>query len=417
MEVFPYCLTYNNVKCLTLLRSFIKKRLYKTPAMSRNRHFKSGMVLQWSGTSSNNVLEFCWSFKIAKTNAEGRMHNGRVKGLQGSRVVPPFRPLPPASPSAVRASAAIHNMRAPSLSQQPVVVVPAFQALPQSIVQAANSPMAPRQPAPQAFQSALQMANRRFQVVVPDMPSSNALPSSMAKPENAVPENTLTVRTLQSPPSQSKPTVISTVDIHAPNPMLLGHSISSLAQASNISVETLAAAIKLKQEQLRVSITTTTTTTTTSTTPQPVVTRPSTVKPRYSLAGPSKVMNAPKEYYPVAYDKNYDDNFTSKVELPDTSFSCGDQKHFPGLYADEDLGCMVFHVCAFTDDGLVMKSFLCPESTLFDQTILKCNWWFYVDCKSSRKLYDSNIPISKSYQLMKALAFFSTYRNQTANAT
>lgn len=77
----------------------------------------------------------------------------------------------------------------------------------------------------------------------------------------------------------------------------------------------------------------------------------------------------------------------------------------------------VFHVCAFTDDGLVMKSFLCPESTLFDQTILKCNWWFYVDCKSSKKLYDSNIPISKSYQLMKALAFFSSYRNQSSNAT
>lgn len=54
-----------------------------------------------------------------------------------------------------------------------------------------------------------------------------------------------------------------------------------------------------------------------------------------------KVMNAPKEYYPVGYDKNFDDNFASRVELPETSFHCGDQKHFPGLYADEDLGCMV----------------------------------------------------------------------------
>lgn len=57
-----------------------------------------------------------------------------------------------------------------------------------------------------------------------------------------------------------------------------------------------------------------------------------------------KVMNAPKEYYPVGYDKNFDDNFSSRVELPDTSFHCGDQKHFPGLYADEDLGCMVSDV-------------------------------------------------------------------------
>ncbi len=62
---------------------------------------------------------------------------------------------------------------------------------------------------------------------------------------------------------------------------------------------------------------------------------------KYTLAGVHKVMNAPKEYYPVNYDKNFDDNFTSRVELPDTSFSCGSQKHFPGLYADEDLSCMV----------------------------------------------------------------------------
>jgi hypothetical protein len=55
-------------------------------------------------------------------------------------------------------------------------------------------------------------------------------------------------------------------------------------------------------------------------------------------------MNAPKEYYPVGYDKNFDDNFKSKVELPSTTFHCGDQKHFPGLYADPDLGCMVSDV-------------------------------------------------------------------------
>lgn len=72
-------------------------------------------------------------------------------------------------------------------------------------------------------------------------------------------------------------------------------------------------------------------------------------------------------------------------------------------------------MCALTDDGLIMKSFLCPESTLFDQTILKCNWWFYVDCKSSKTLYDSNLPVSKSYQLMKALTFFSNYKKKSAS--
>lgn len=81
----------------------------------------------------------------------------------------------------------------------------------------------------------------------------------------------------------------------------------------------------------------------------------------------------------------------------------------------------VFHVCALTDDGLVMKSFLCPESTLFDQSILKCNWWFYTDCKNSKSLYDSNLPVSKSYQLMKSLSYFNNnYKapsSQSQNAT
>ncbi|XP_034939503.1 basic-leucine zipper transcription factor A isoform X2 [Chelonus insularis] len=190
-------------------------------------------------------------------------------------------------------------------------------------------------------------------------------------------------------------------------------SLKALAEASNVTLEALEAAILLRQQQLmekHQSSTTTTTTTTTTTSPPPLPpSSPS--KTGYPHSGATKVMNAPREYYPTNYEKNFDDNFASRVDLPDTSFYCGDQKHFPGLYADEDLGCMVFHVCALTDQGLIMKSFLCPESTLFDQTILKCNWWFYVDCKASKSLYDSNIPISKSYQLMKALAFFSAYKN------
>ncbi|XP_011309872.1 uncharacterized protein mtg isoform X2 [Fopius arisanus] len=186
----------------------------------------------------------------------------------------------------------------------------------------------------------------------------------------------------------------------------MGTSLKALSEASNITLEALEAAILLRQKQLmekHQGPTTAPTTTTTST--------HSPVKTNYNNAGTTKVMNAPREYYPMGYDKNFDDHFASRVDLPDTSFYCGDQKHFPGLYADEDLGCMVFHVCALIDEGLIMKSFLCPESTLFDQTILKCNWSFYVDCKNSRNLYDSNIPISKSYQLMKALAFFSAYKN------
>ncbi|XP_053615579.1 uncharacterized protein mtg isoform X1 [Plodia interpunctella] len=208
----------------------------------------------------------------------------------------------------------------------------------------------------------------------------------------------------------------------------INSKIAEIARAGNISMEAVEAAIALRQQQLlnkyanfEVPSSTTTTTTTTTTTEKPVVFQ---AQPEPEIVVSSivqkpkrnptigKVMNAPREYYPVGYEKNFDDQFQSKVDLPETMFHCGDQKYFPGLYGDESLGCMVFHVCALTDDGLVMKSFLCPESTLFDQTILKCNWWFYVDCKNTRRLYDTNIPVSKSYQLMKALTFFSSYKKE-----
>lgn len=66
---------------------------------------------------------------------------------------------------------------------------------------------------------------------------------------------------------------------------------------------------------------------------------------------------------------------------------------------------------------MVHKAFLCPEDTLFDQSIVKCNWWFYVDCAASPSIYDSNIPISKSYQLMKSLTYFSNFKKQAGVAS
>jgi hypothetical protein len=119
----------------------------------------------------------------------------------------------------------------------------------------------------------------------------------------------------------------------------MGYSIKTLAKATNLSEDAIAAAIALRQQQLiqQQQAAATSTTTTSTTTKRPV----SSPVRKYAHTTPSKVMNAPREYYPVGYDKNFDDNFASRVELPDTTFNCGDQKHFPGLYADEDLGCMV----------------------------------------------------------------------------
>lgn len=153
-------------------------------------------------------------------------------------------------------------------------------------------------------------------------------------------------------------------------------SLLNAAAAHNVSVDRLAAALR-HQQQKRLSpvysavvhqdrigpyaatttavaattaATTTTTTTTTTTVPPTTAVAyvPVTRKTAFGYGGGAgrypvgrKVMNAPKEYYPAGYDKNFDDNFVSKVDLPETSFVCGEQKHFPGLYGDEDLGCMV----------------------------------------------------------------------------
>lgn len=276
-----------------------------------------------------------------------------------------------------------------------------------------------------------------------------------------IPERVSPVYAEPVPAFQALPSSITTAQLMQPTKVeyfpkddmpkvdLKGHTIEELAAAANVSVEFIKAAIKIRQQQLLVekkpkgneskykwkkftsttSATSTTPSITSSDTTEAVTTRTTTSKVDTTPYAPKKkvvkkfiknghkVMNAPREYYPAGYDKNYDDNFTSKVDLPATSFHCGDQKHFPGLYADQELGCMVFHVCALTDDGLIMKSFLCPESTLFDQTILKCNWWFYTDCKSSKSLYDSNLPVSKSYQLMKSLSYFNKNYKSSGNAT
>lgn len=163
-----------------------------------------------------------------------------------------------------------------------------------------------------------------------------------------------------------------------------GHTVEELAAAANVTVDVIRAAIKVRQQQLMnekryasklkktvgnyaTGQTTPATTekVTSAITTQPTTPRtttpfvPKTKVSKYRMAGGhkvsgtlrerrfylsiafSQVMNAPKEYYPVGYDKNFDDNFKSKVDLPSTAFHCGDQKHFPGLYADQDLGCMV----------------------------------------------------------------------------
>ncbi|XP_052902493.1 uncharacterized protein LOC128310003 [Anopheles moucheti] len=334
-----------------------------------------------------SILRRNFALKTAQTpdpSFQGQLMNQTSSFHRGAA---PSRNTTPSFPNAPNQQ--IIYKEAPNLQVQKV---PAFQAMPESVSRISTGPV-------------VQVDNKLQPSVIKNSIMSIPPRRQMTKP---------------GPTIETGST--STVDGNGEEIDLMGHTVEELAAAANVSVEVIKEAIRVRQQELRAQKqyekqqaayaqaqffaqqqTTPVTTTTTTTTPRPR---------RYPTNAGHKVMNAPKEYYPVGYDKNFDDNFTSKVDLPYTTFNCGEQKHFPGLYGDEDLGCMVFHVCALTDDGLIMKSFLCPESTLFDQTVLKCNWWFYVDCKSSKNLYDSNLPVSKSYQLMKALSFFSSnYKN------
>ncbi|KAJ9592689.1 hypothetical protein L9F63_015661, partial [Diploptera punctata] len=249
--------------------------------------------------------------------------------------VPPFKPLPPAAinePSRQNTSRPYRLAPGTSVGVGSVVAVPAFQALPSSISKVSNGGQqqvvgVQVVRAPVAFRNSLQMATNHFQVRKDTDDISDVGLSS----------NTLSLRA--GPTNEKKQS--ATVAAIDSTLQTMGYSIKTLAKATNLSEEALAAAIALRQQQMlqqqqAAAVAATSTTTSTTTKKPPTV---NAIK-KYPLALPSKVMNAPKEYYPVGYDKNFDDNFASRVELPETSFNCGDQKHFPGLYADEDLGCM-----------------------------------------------------------------------------
>nr|CAD7586166.1 unnamed protein product [Timema genevievae] len=78
-------------------------------------------------------------------------------------------------------------------------------------------------------------------------------------------------------------------------------------------------------------------------------------------------------------------DFPVLPSIPRTDFSCKQVKH-SGYYADLDTDCQVFHICA---DGRKI-SFLCPNGTIFRQSHLICDWWWTVDCTSSKEHYEES---------------------------
>ncbi|XP_055349939.1 U-scoloptoxin(01)-Er1a-like [Paramacrobiotus metropolitanus] len=63
--------------------------------------------------------------------------------------------------------------------------------------------------------------------------------------------------------------------------------------------------------------------------------------------------------------------------IPQTGFNCASKKQ-PGFYADTEAQCQVFHRCDVNGN---QTSYLCVNSTVFNQVTLVCDYFFNVDCQ------------------------------------
>lgn len=228
--------------------------------------------------------------------------------------IPAFKPIPPAPerPSVTQSNSNNNNVVAtPALMG---IAVPAFNSMPSSISRLSTGTTIPsKQP----------NTNIMAVVAVPKVAVKSQ--TSAIKATDKLSSTNFALRTL---PSSNSNELTSPIANKSNQP--ISSSLQALLAANNVSEDALELALLKRQQMLNKM----------KTTSPPSSHRPVTSK--YTTANSiGKVMNAPREYYPVGYDKNFDDNFASRVDLPETSFNCGDQKYFPGLYADEDLGCMV----------------------------------------------------------------------------
>jgi hypothetical protein len=81
-------------------------------------------------------------------------------------------------------------------------------------------------------------------------------------------------------------------------------------------------------------------------------------------------------------------------QIPETSFSCEGKPYDPGMYADEETGCRVFHMCYMGRKD----SYICGTGTVFNQEILSCDYPDNVDCAASASFYAANTEFGKAGQ-------------------
>ncbi|KAJ8941260.1 hypothetical protein NQ314_010458 [Rhamnusium bicolor] len=187
-----------------------------------------------------------------------------------SPVVPPFKPIPPADERpTINYKTSSSSVSRPSMMG---IVIPSFSAMPSSISRfsVGNLPVSP--------------SGAKVMAVV-------AIPKTKVQAQDKISSTNFAVRTLPTPDNE----------LPAPIPQHFSNSIQAILAANNVTEEALELALLQRQQMLAKMKTSTSTTTT------------STHRPTSKYANSvGKVMNAPKEYYPVGYDKNFDDNFASR---------------------------------------------------------------------------------------------------------
>jgi len=94
----------------------------------------------------------------------------------------------------------------------------------------------------------------------------------------------------------------------------------------------------------------------------------------------------------VGFGNKMESMFHNADNMPETSFTCSSQE-YPGLYADPEVECRVFHMCHKNGRR---SSFLCPIGTAFDQRFMVCNWKQKVDCVNAPNLYSLNRDLYKN---------------------
>jgi hypothetical protein len=99
----------------------------------------------------------------------------------------------------------------------------------------------------------------------------------------------------------------------------------------------------------------------------------------------------PRKSKAIGFGGRFESMFHKADNVPETSFTCSSQQ-FPGLYADPEADCRVFHMCHKNGRR---SSFLCPSGTAFDQRFMVCNWSKKVDCANAPNLYPLNRDLYK----------------------